>query len=373
MRSCSETEEIKFLSSHMLAASLVSSPYKMTSVKDLAESPGLSSIPSAYTFRKNQNDQQSSISDPEPDDSIPIIDFSLLISSCPEQRYKIIHDLGKACQEWGFFMVINHGVPESLIKSMMDTCKRFFDLTEEEKREFEGKAVLDPIRYGTSFNASVDKVLFWRDFLKVFVHPQFHSPAKPSEFREIAMEYCRRTREVARELLRGISESLGLDASYIDKTLNLDSGLQILVANFYPPCPQPDLAMGMPPHSDHGLLTLLIQNENGGLQLQHNGKWVNVNASSNSFMVNTADHIEILSNGKYKSIVHRAVVNNIRTRISLAMAHGPSLDAIVSPAQELMDRENQVPGYVGIKYKKYLELQQSNQLDNKSCLDRARI
>lgn len=107
------------------------------------------------------------------------------------------------------------------------------------------------------------------------------------------MEYCRRTREVARELLRGISESLGLEASYIDKTLNLDSGLQILAANFYPPCPQPDLAMGLPPHSDHGLLTLLIQNENGGLQLQHNGKWVNVNASSNSFLVNTADHIEV--------------------------------------------------------------------------------
>lgn len=87
------------------AASVVSSPNKMTSVKDLAESPGLSSIPSAYAFRKDQNDQQSSISDPEPDDSIPIIDFSLLISSCPEQRYKAIHDLGKACQEWGFFMV----------------------------------------------------------------------------------------------------------------------------------------------------------------------------------------------------------------------------------------------------------------------------
>lgn len=107
------------------------------------------------------------------------------------------------------------------------------------------------------------------------------------------MEYCRRIREVARELLRGISESLGLEASYIDKTLSLDSGFQILTANLYPPCPQPDLAMGMPPHSDHGLLTILIQNENGGLQLQHNGNWVNVNASSNSFLVNTGDHIEV--------------------------------------------------------------------------------
>lgn len=79
--------------------------------------------------------------------------------------------------------MINHGVPESLMNSMIDTCKRFFNLTEEEKRQFEGKHVLDPIRYGTSFNTSVDKVFFWRDFLKVFVHPQFYSPTKPSEFR----------------------------------------------------------------------------------------------------------------------------------------------------------------------------------------------
>ncbi|KAH9722393.1 hypothetical protein KPL70_006720 [Citrus sinensis] len=74
--------------------------------------------------------------------------------------------------------------------------------------------------------------------------------------------------------------------------MNLDSGLQILVANLYSPCPQPELAMGMPPHSDHGLLTLPTQSGICGLQLLHNGKWVNVNAIPNSFLVNTGDHIE---------------------------------------------------------------------------------
>lgn len=75
--------------------------------------------------------------------------------------------------------------------------------------------------------------------------------------------------------------------------MNLDSGFQVLIANLYPPCPQPDLVMGIPPHSDHGLLTLLTQNGIGGLQLLHNGKWVNVNALSNSFLVNTGDHVEV--------------------------------------------------------------------------------
>lgn len=98
---------------------------------------------------------------------------------------------------------------------------------------------------------------------------------------------------MTRELLKGISESLGLEASDLEKFLNVESGLQIFIANLYPPCPQPELALGMPPHSDHGLLTLLIQNGINGLQVQHKGKWVNVNAMPNSFLVNTGDHLEV--------------------------------------------------------------------------------
>ena len=67
--------------------------------------------------------------------------------------------------------------------AIMEACGGFFNLSEEEKREFEGKHVLDPIKCGTSFNPSLEKVFFWRDFLKVIVHPRFHSPNKPSVFR----------------------------------------------------------------------------------------------------------------------------------------------------------------------------------------------
>lgn len=112
---------------------------------------------------------------------------------------------------------------------------------------------------------------------------------------ELSSEFCKKSREVIWELLRGISESLGLEADYLDKALNVESeGLQIFIANLYPPCPQPELALGMPPHSDHGLLTLLIQNGITGLQVQRrNGKWVNVNAIPNSLLFNTGDHLEV--------------------------------------------------------------------------------
>ncbi|XP_010272964.1 PREDICTED: protein DMR6-LIKE OXYGENASE 2-like isoform X2 [Nelumbo nucifera] len=261
-------------------------------LKEFAESGNLTTIPSNYIFCTSTGDDDDDQVVAEAEEVIPTIDFSLLKSGTPEQRSSTIRDLGKACQEWGFFMVVNHGVPETLREEMLRGCQSFFDLTEEEKQEYAGKHVLDPIRCGTSFNTSVEKVLFWRDFLKVFVHPQFHSPDKPPEFREISLEYCKRTREVARELLRGISQSLGLEEWYMDTTLQLESGFQILIANIYPRCPQPQLTMGLPCHSDHGLLTLLIQNHVDGLQVQHKGKWVHVNALPNSFLVNTGDHIE---------------------------------------------------------------------------------
>lgn len=353
----------------LLLDKLLKEGEKMMSVKALAESPGLSSIPPTYDFTENPNDQQ--VSD-DPEHSIPIIDFSLLTSGAPDLRSKAIHDLGKACQDWGFFAVVNHGVPESLTKAMTEACGEFFNLTEEEKREFEGKHVLDPIRCGTSFNASVDPVLFWRDFLKVFVHPEFHSPNKPTGFREISLEYTRRVRELARELLKGVSMSLGLEESYIEKSLNLERGLQTLAVNLYPPCPEPERAMGFPPHTDHGLLTILIQNGVSGLQVQHQTKWVNVNSMPNAVVVNVGDHLKIMSNGKYKSVLHRAIVNGKSTRISVATVLGPSLDTVVSPATELFDPEISPPAHSGMTYKAFLELQQSGKLNQKSNSDLVR-
>lgn len=81
---------------------------------------------------------------------------------------------------------------------------------------------------------------------------------------------------------------------------------------------------------------------------------------------------KILSNGKYQSVLHRAVVNNRDVRISIAVPHGPALDAIVSPASKLVENVGNPPAYGAMKYKEYLELQQGAMLNGKSCLERIR-
>ncbi|KAK7301150.1 hypothetical protein RJT34_12011 [Clitoria ternatea] len=339
----------------------------MNSVKELVESNCLKSVPSNYICLKNSED--SILCETQ---NIPTIDFSKLTSSNPNERSTAIQQLGDACRDWGFFMLINHGMSETLRDELLRGSQGFFDMSVEDKREFAGEKLFDPIKCGTSFNVMVDKTLFWRDYLKCHVHPHFNAPSKPPGFREIIEEYSRKSREVVGELLRGISHSLGVEENYIHKRMNVEMGSQVFVVNFYPPCPKPDLVMGLPAHTDHGLLTLLMQNEVGGLQIQHNGNWIPVHPLPNCFLINTGDHMEILTNGKYKSVMHRAVVNNKVVRISIGIAHGPPLDSIVEPALELLPKDNP-PAYRAITYRDYLQLQQSHQLDRNSCLDRIRI
>ncbi|TMX05082.1 hypothetical protein EJD97_002572 [Solanum chilense] len=350
----------------------------MKSVKLVSELPNLKAVPSNYYIDNHLKYSSPSIIDTNHDDSlIPIIDFSLLSSKDPYQHSKVIQQLGRACQQWGFFMVVNHGIEESLMKELIGVIKEFFLMGEEDKWRYKGEKVFDPIKYGTSFNCTsnhdITTASYWRDYLKLSLHPQLHCPDQPNNFREVLGEYGEKSRKVARKLLSGISESLGLEEELMNKSLDLDSGYEVLVANYYPACPQPELVMGLPPHSDFGLLTFLIQNDVGGLQIQHNGKWININPIPNSILVNTGDHLEIFTNGKYKSVLHRAVVNKME-RISIGIANCPAMNATVSPAASpLIQNERFPPLYLPKKYSEYVEMQQTNPLDGKSCLDKIKI
>ncbi|XP_009770092.1 2-oxoglutarate-dependent dioxygenase 19-like [Nicotiana tabacum] len=349
----------------------------ITSVKQLTEMPNvMKAVVPCYYAHPNSPIHSPAFDTSSTDDadSIPIVDFSLLSSEDPDQHSKAIQELGRACEDWGFFMVVNHGIAESLMKEMIEVANEFFEMAEEEKSRYIGQQVFDPIKYGTSFNyTSKENSYYWRDYLKLSVHPHFHSPHQPKHFREVLREYCEKCRKVTRRLLSGISESLGLEHELMKKSMDLDSGFEVFVANYYPACPQPELVMGLPPHSDFGLLTLLIQNEVGGLQLQRNGKWININPIPNSILVNTGDHLEIFTNGKYKSVLHRAVVKKV-ARISIGIANSPAMNVTVRPAASpLIQNERFPPLYFPTKYSEYVEMQQTHPLDGKSCLDRIKI
>ncbi|KAK4401840.1 2-oxoglutarate-dependent dioxygenase 19 [Sesamum angolense] len=335
-------------------------------VKALAESSTLNSVPSQFAYA---NDSRGSHSD-----SIPIVDFSHLVAGTPDQRAKVLRDLDKACREWGFFVLVNHGIPESLLKAIIEASLEYFELPEETSggtRPRVRPTLSNPAVAASSIRPTTGFTL-WRDFVKSYVHPQFHCPEKPHKLRDVLAEFSEKTRSVARKLLQDIGENLGLEKGYVDEVLKLDSCFQLYAANYYPPCPQPDQAIGLPAHTDHGLLTFLIHNGVAGLQIQHNGEWFNTNSPQNSILVNTADHLEILSNGRYKSVRHRAVVNNEATRISVVMANGAAPDAVVEPAGALVEQDGRAY-YHPMKFIEYVETMLSNRLQGKSNLDCIKI
>ncbi|KQJ98693.1 hypothetical protein BRADI_3g38480v3 [Brachypodium distachyon] len=313
------------------------------------------------------------------EDGIRVVDMAVLVNGDADQRAQAIRHLGRACQEWGIFMVINHGVPEALQAATMDACKELLlSLPTEDKAEYMDGSPMDPVRVGTGFvNSAVDGARYWRDYVKMFVHPDFHCPSKPANLREVAKEYAACTRGLMLELVAAISESLGLDGGRIAQALNLESCLQTLVANHYPPYSGPDdddgsTPIGLPAHSDYGLLTLLFQNGVDGLQVQHDGQWLLAKPLPGSFFVIAGDQLEIVSNGRYKAALHRAWIGGER-RMSVLALIAPCLDTVVEPVPELAREGPEGVEFRGIRFRDYMESHQSSRLVGKTALDIVRV
>lgn len=171
----------------------------------------------------------------------------------------------------------------------------------------------------------------------------------------MAVTYANETKILFQKLVDAIVESLVGEPTKTNNINNnelyqeeedelivkeLKDGSQLMVVNCFPPCPEPELTLGMPPHSDYGFLTLVLQDQVAGLQMQHQGKWVTIEPIPGSFVVNVGDHLEIFSNGKYKSVLHRVFVNSVKSRISVASLHTLPFKTMVRPFRKLINHSN---------------------------------
>lgn len=324
-------------------------------VKNMYEN-GIEHVPRKYVLPVSERPNAINLNpnpNPNPNLDLPLIDFAQLLGP---NRSQVLKSLAYACQNYGFFQVVNHGIPEEILSSMVNASKRFFEMPLSEREKYMSADTNSPVRYGTSFNQTNDGVFCWRDFLKLMCHPLphvlSHWPSSPLDFRQLAASYAEETKALFQMLVEAILESLGVktsekrteeekekEDSSILKEL-VEDGSQLMVVNCYPPCPQPDLTLGMPPHSDYGFLTLLLQDDVEGLQILHKDRWLTVRPLPGSFVVNVGDHLEIFSNGKYKSVLHRVLVNSTKCRVSVASLHSFPFTSTVRPAPELITHTN---------------------------------
>ncbi|KAH9678357.1 protein DMR6-LIKE OXYGENASE 2 [Citrus sinensis] len=143
---------------------------------------------------------------------------------------------------------------------------------------------------------------------------------------------------------------------------------QHMALNYCPPCPQPDLTYGLPGHTDPNLITVLLQDDVPGLQVLRNGKWLPVSPIPNTFIVNIGDQMQVLSNDLYKSVLHRALVNCDKERISIPRFYCPSPDAVIAPAKDLID-ERHLAFYKNFTYAEYYQKFWNRGLAAEGCLD----
>ncbi|EHA8591893.1 putative Flavanone 3-dioxygenase 2 [Cocos nucifera] len=142
-----------------------------------------------------------------------------------------------------------------------------------------------------------------------------------------------------------------------------------MAINYYPQCPEPELTYGLQAHTDPNALTILLQDQNvAGLQVLKDGKWIRVDPHPNAFVINIGDQLQALSNGRYKSVWHRAVVNSDNERISVASFLCPCNSAVISPAMKLTV-EGSPAIYRSFTYDEYYKKFWSRNLDQEHCLE----
>ncbi|KAG9146366.1 hypothetical protein Leryth_018415 [Lithospermum erythrorhizon] len=165
--------------------------------------------------------------------------------------------------------------------------------------------------------------------------------------RQVCEDYADEMVKLSYKLLELISWSLGLEGDRLNGFFKDQTSFIRL--NHYQPCPVPDLALGVGRHKDAGALTILAQDDVGGLEVKRktDGEWVRVKPTPNAYIINVGDIIQVWSNDKYESVEHRVVVNSEKERFSIPFFLNPSHYTWVEPLQELINQHNPA------KYKSY--------------------
>ncbi|KAK1415495.1 hypothetical protein QVD17_31277 [Tagetes erecta] len=273
--------------------------------------------------------------------NIPIIDLYELENGDPTTQRAIMEQISIACREWGFFQVVNHGVSGELVDGVREIWRDFFHQPMEVKQSY-ANAPKTYEGYGSRLGVQKGALLDWSDYFFLHCLPSklkdHHKwPSQPPFIRDVTEEYSNEIVRLGKLLLKIFSINLGLQEDYLQGAFGGDDIGACLRVNFYPKCPQPDLTLGLSSHSDPGGVTFLLPDEHvSGLQVRKANEWITVKPARHAIIVNIGDQVEILTNGIYKSVEHRVVVNPDKERVSLAYFFNPKSDVLIKPATQLV-------------------------------------
>lgn len=286
-------------------------------------------------------------------ENFPVINLEKLNG---EERAATMEIIKDACENWGFFELVNHGISHELMDTVerltKDHYKKCMEQRFKEMVESKGleavQSEIDDLDWESTF------FLRHLPVSNISEIPHLHD-----DHRKVMKEFAEKLEKLAEQLLDLLCENLGLEKGYIKKAFYSSKGptFGTKVSN-YPPCPRPELIKGLRAHTDAGGIILLFQDDKvSGLQLLKDGEWVDVPPLKHSIVINIGDQLEVITNGKYKSVMHRVLAQTDGNRMSIASFYNPGSDAVIYPAPALVEKEeDQKQVYPKFVFEDYMKL-----------------
>ncbi|KAL3507677.1 hypothetical protein ACH5RR_033059 [Cinchona calisaya] len=259
-------------------------------VKGLSDS-GVSKLPRMFVHN-NINHEKKPKNSKFDQSSIPVVDLE-----GPESE--IIDQVRDSCKNWGFFQVINHEIPIRTMEKMLEGIRLFHEQSSEIKRDYYTSDFMkNDVAYYSNYDLYESEAAVWKDTITCKISSPLcaNKEELPMVCRDIMIEYSNYVMKLGVKLLGLLSETLGLETSYlVDMGCMEGLGLR---GHYYPPCPEPELTLGIVSHTDFSFLTILLQDQIGGLQVLHQNEWVDVPCLPGALVINLGD----LMQSKGKSI-----------------------------------------------------------------------
>jgi isopenicillin N synthase-like dioxygenase len=282
---------------------------------------------------------------------VPVIDIGPLVAG-GDGRAAVARELGAACRECGFFYVVGHGVEESLCVRLEELSRRFFALDVATKLQIGmargGRAWRGYFPVGNELTSGKpdqkEGIYFGQELPDDHpavqagkpLHGRNQFPDIP-QFRETVLDYMAALTGVGHSLVGGLALSLGLDEGYFADRYTREPLVLFRIFNYpyRPAASGTDPQWGVGEHTDYGLLTILRQDDAGGLQVRSRSRWIDAPPIPGSFLCNIGDMLDRMTRGLFRSTPHRVLNTAGRDRLSFPLFFDPNFDAEVRPIEEL--------------------------------------